>query len=186
MQEMNGHQKQKEQSRQMIVSALFELLDEKEYSKISVSEIVKRADVARRTFYRLYDNKEDIIRNYFEQLCQEYQNSYPKLDSYNFKQIAREYFSFWYQYRDRLLKFHKSGMDDILYYSISSTSTQVIKSRIAQEHMRQVKGLEYFADYSGGGFISLLFCWIESGMEVAPEQYADMVSEGILKFISIG
>ena len=52
---MNGHEKQKEQSRQMIENALFELLEEKEYSAISVSEIVKRADVARRTFYRLYD-----------------------------------------------------------------------------------------------------------------------------------
>lgn len=151
-----------------------------------ISDWLKSCERTFRTFYRLYDNKEDIIRNWFEQLCQEYRNSYPALDSYNFKQIAREYFSFWYQYREMLLKFHKSGMDDILYYSISSASTQVIKSRIAQEHMRQVKGLEYFADYSGGGFISLLFRWIESGMKETPEQYADLVSEGIQKYLSIG
>ena len=50
---MNGHQKQKEQSRRMIEDALFLIMEEKPYAQITVSEIAKTADVSRRTFYRM-------------------------------------------------------------------------------------------------------------------------------------
>lgn len=65
---MNGHQKQKEESKEMIEEALFALMQEKSYSKIAVTEIVERAGVARRTFYRLYDGKDDVINSYFNKL----------------------------------------------------------------------------------------------------------------------
>ena len=59
---MDGHKKQREQSARMIETALFELMEEKAFNEITVSEIVKRADVARRTFYRLYNRKESSSR----------------------------------------------------------------------------------------------------------------------------
>ena len=65
---MNGHQKQKEQSGRMIEGALLELMEEKSYAQITVSEIVKRADVSRRTFYRLYGEKDEVLRCYFNKL----------------------------------------------------------------------------------------------------------------------
>lgn len=178
---MNGHMRQKEQSRQMIENAFFELLEEKEYSQITVSEIVQRADVARRTFYRLYENKEGIIQHYFSRLCNEYQNSYQALERYDLKQIAKDFFSFWYQQRANLLKLHNAGVDYVLYHGISNASTEVIRRRVADEGLRQSPEMQYFADYSVGGFINLLFRWINSGMEGTPEQYAKTVSGAILK-----
>lgn len=181
---MNGHIRQKEQSRQMIENALLELLDEKEYSKLTVSEIVKRADVARRTFYRLYDNKDSIIHNYFERLCNDYQNNYPPIERYDIKQVAKDYFSFWYTQREQLLKFHRAGLDDMLYYGINNASTAVIRRRIGDEYLRYNTELEYFAGYSTGGFINLLIGWIDKGMKETPEKYAEMVSKAILKYVS--
>lgn len=183
---MNGHLRQKEQSRQMIETAFFELLEEKEYSQISVSEIVGRADVARRTFYRLYENKEDIIAHYFSQLCNEYQNSHGALERYDLQQIAMDYFSFWYRQKEKLLKLHKAGMDHMLYYGISTASTEVIRRRVADEQLRQSEEMGYFADYSVGGFINLLFRWINAGMEETPEQYAEKVSAAIMKVLAGG
>ena len=183
---MNGHLRQKELSRHMIETAFFELLGEKEYAQISVSEIAGRADVARRTFYRLYENKDGIIEYYFSQLCKEYQTSHGVLERYDLEQIARDYFSFWYRQREILLKLHKAGMDHMLYYGISSSSTEVIRRRVADEGLRQSEEMEYFADYSVGGFINLLFRWINVGMEETPEQYARKVSGAILKVVAGG
>lgn len=84
---MDGHKKQREQSARMIETALFELMEEKAFNEITVSEIVKRADVARRTFYRLYNRKEDVLHRYFGKLSRDYGNTYPALDKYDLKQI---------------------------------------------------------------------------------------------------
>jgi len=181
---MNGHERQKEQSRQMIENAFFELLREKEFSQITVSEIVKRADVARRTFYRLYEKKESVIAVYFQNLCEEYKNGHTQIESYDLKQVARDYFEFWYIQRDKLLTFYRAGLQDLLYYGISSASTEVIRSRIQDEQLRKMPEVEYFATYSVGGFINLLIRWIEKGMEGTPQEYAEVVSSAIIKVIS--
>lgn len=180
---MNGHQKQKEQSGRMIEEALFELMKEKSYTQITVSEIVKRADVSRRTFYRLYREKDEVLRCYFSKLCQNYCSESPVLKCYDINQIAQEYFCFWHQYRDFLLLMHKSGMDEMLFYEISRVSVDVVKKRMEGSEHKDVSEIEYFASYSTGGFILLLQRWILSGMRETPEQYAEKISEALLKFI---
>jgi len=50
---------QKQQSMQWLTDALLTLMAEKSYGDISITEICTRADLSRRTFYRLYGSKED-------------------------------------------------------------------------------------------------------------------------------
>ncbi|MDO4343177.1 MAG: TetR/AcrR family transcriptional regulator [Eubacteriales bacterium] len=181
---MNGHERQRESSKRMIEDALFELMKEKNYEKITVSELVKRADVARRTFYRLYNRKEDILEAYFMRLYQEYKDGHGILQNYDVRQIAREYFSFWYQHRDVLLLLHQSGLDSLLlYYIMGYGAADIVKERIMDEQLRCVKDMEYFAAYSMGGFGNLLYQWISKGMKGNPEQYAEDVSDVIVKFL---
>lgn len=181
---MNGHQKQREQSYRMIEEGLFRLMEEKPYARITVSEITKKADVSRRTFYRLYREKDEVIHHYLGGLCQEYRTKSPVLENYNICQIAREYFSFWYQYRDFLLLMHRCGLDEMLYYEISRVSLEVVEARIGNQRYKDPCEMEYFADYSTGGFTLLLQRWITKGMKEKPEQYARVVSESLLKYIS--
>ena len=51
-------------TRSWIFEALMLLLDEKPYSKISVSDITKKAGIARQTFYRNYNDKTEIVSEY--------------------------------------------------------------------------------------------------------------------------
>lgn len=180
---MNGHQRQREQSGRMIEEALFELMREKDFAQITVSEIADRADVGRRTFYRLYTGKEEVLRSRIKKLGGDYRSGHSLLESYDIARISREYFSFWYQYRDLLLLMHESGLDEMLFYEISRVSTEVIKSRIRDEQLKDGREMAYFADYSAGGFILLLHRWIMEGMQGPPEQYAEAVSGALLKFM---
>lgn len=77
---------------------------------------------------------------------------------------------------------YKSGLDEMLYYEISRASLEVVKGRIEGAEYKNVTGIEYFADYSTGGFVLLLQRWVESGMKETPEQYADAVSKSLLIF----
>lgn len=180
---MNGHQLQRAQSAEMIETALFELIGEKEFSRITVSEIVNRADIGRRTFYRLFKSKEDVLHCYFVRLCETYQSAYSPLKEYDLYRISKEFFCFWYSYKEILMLLHKAGLDELLYCEISRQAMNVVKSRIDSKALRSDEDMRFFADYSTGGFILLLRRWVMEGMQEAPEQYAAKVSGALLKFI---
>lgn len=50
-----------------LTAALFELLAEKDFAKISVTELARRADVDRKTFYLHYQTVEDILVEFYEE-----------------------------------------------------------------------------------------------------------------------
>ena len=56
-----------------LTKALFELLGEKEFSKISVTELAQRADVDRKTFYLHYHGVEEILEEFYEDAIQRLQ-----------------------------------------------------------------------------------------------------------------
>lgn len=70
-----------EYTRHYIVEALFKLMSEYEYGKISVTDIAEKAGVGRATFYRYFKNKEEVIEFYFTRNTKEFlfeQHYYPR------------------------------------------------------------------------------------------------------------
>ena len=55
-------------TRQLLHSALLALMLEKRYDKITVQDIIDRADVGRSTFYAHYRDKEDLLVTNFERM----------------------------------------------------------------------------------------------------------------------
>lgn len=176
---MNGHQRQREESGRMIETALFALMGERDFAEITVSELADRAGVSRRTFYRLYDRKEEVLRGYFARLCDDYVRRYPALEKYDPERIAEDFFSFWYPHREILLLLHRCGMEELLYRELGRASAHVIRSRAG---CSQEEDLKYFACYSAGGFLMLLHCWISEGMEEEPLSYARRAGRAVLNY----
>ncbi|WP_368387269.1 TetR/AcrR family transcriptional regulator, partial [Streptococcus anginosus] len=48
--------------------SLLQLLEKKELTKITISELVERAGVSRAAFYRNYDSKEEILQEIFQRI----------------------------------------------------------------------------------------------------------------------
>lgn len=180
---MDGHLLQKEQSRQRLESALFALLKDKEFDEITISELSKKADVARRTFYRLYCTKEEIIEIYFQKLCREYMGGNSKISCYDIQQIAKEFFGFWYLKKEILLLLHKRGLDRIIYNEINHAAVNVISDRLPEELRKQREDIEFFALYSVGGFCNLLMSWVENGIKESPEVFSEKAGKAITKYL---
>ena len=54
-------------TREMLIHALLELVEDKHYDQITVQDIVQRANVGRSTFYAHYQSKDDLLMSGFEQ-----------------------------------------------------------------------------------------------------------------------
>lgn len=53
--------KENNQTKKRIIEALYELLDKKDYHDITISRIVDKAALGRRTFYRYFKSKDEVI-----------------------------------------------------------------------------------------------------------------------------
>ena len=61
-------------SKECIVSAILQLINDKPLSSISVSELCSKAGVSRMTFYRNYDSIEDIFVKQLNEIFEEYKS----------------------------------------------------------------------------------------------------------------
>ena len=64
MQKSGKPNRQVQRTKSWIFEAVMLLMEEKPYDKITVSDITEKAGVARQTFYRNYNDKDDVIFDY--------------------------------------------------------------------------------------------------------------------------
>lgn len=64
--------------RECIWTAVFALLEEKEYDDITITEIIKRAGVSRMGFYRNYDCKDGVLEDF---ILTAFQNTVTKIEA---------------------------------------------------------------------------------------------------------
>ena len=60
--------RQVQRTKSWIFEAVMLLMDEKPYDKITVSDITEKAGIARQTFYRNYNDKDDVVFEYIAKI----------------------------------------------------------------------------------------------------------------------
>ena len=136
-----------EYTRHYIVQALFKLMNEYRYEKISVTDIAVKAGVGRATFYRYFKSKEDVINFYFE---------------HNTKQ-----FVFAQRYIPRCKEDHKKIVTDVL---------TLFKKNIEPFKLLRKARLEYiYLDYLNKSFIETFENEHQDYNIYAPYLYAGML-----------
>ena len=89
-------------AKQAITETLLKLMDNTYFDDISITELCKQANIARRTFYLYFDSKMDVLDDYYTVLTREYDNNIPDdivFDTYG--QILY-FFKFWYDHQTYL------------------------------------------------------------------------------------
>lgn len=62
---------------ELMEEALLQLIERKDYEKITVTDLVKRAGVTRVTFYRNFESKDDILRQLLKRAFDDFLKKYP-------------------------------------------------------------------------------------------------------------
>ncbi|MEN3000541.1 MAG: helix-turn-helix domain-containing protein [Armatimonadota bacterium] len=68
---LSRRERRKEETRQRIIAAALELMQEKPFDQITVEEIAERADVAKGTFFLYFPTKEQLLHAYMEELTED-------------------------------------------------------------------------------------------------------------------
>lgn len=89
-----------------VVEGLWELLEDKSFEKISVSELVERAGIGRVSFYRNFSNKEEELKRSFNMELQAWLSERQiDLSDWTDGQLLsalRQFFDFWYEQQDNI------------------------------------------------------------------------------------
>lgn len=76
-----------------ITKALFQLMHEKSFSDITITELIRVAGVARVSFYRNYESKEDVLLTLIDDVLEQFQNTIDsnEADYYTYENIRRSF-----------------------------------------------------------------------------------------------
>ncbi|AAK78700.1 AcrR family transcriptional regulator [Clostridium acetobutylicum] len=172
-----------EQSKKWLVQALLDLMREKPYSSISVKEIADRAQLSRRTFYRNFKIKEDLLSEYFNYLFEDYTESLKELTVLSINDVLITYFEFWNKHINEL----KLLKQNHLFYLIMEQANSFIPNINKFENVKwhdydNHTEEEYIGLYSIGGLWNVLSNWIDRTDRQSPQEMAQIIIKAFRNF----
>jgi AcrR family transcriptional regulator len=171
------------QSKIMLTEGLIKLMETNDYSLITVTQICQEAKLSRRTFYRLYETKEDILQEHMIFLAKEFMDMVTKAAPKHYTEVAMIYFEFWKQHVDFLNLLKKSNMLEII-HGTAKDIAPVIFQIVMPDVRIDATVLSFSLAYSLGGLNGILIRWIEGGMEMSSDQLKTIL-EGALRIAMI-
>ena len=163
-------------SQEWLSNALLLLMEEKEFKDITVQEIAAKADLSRRTFYRVFTAKEDPLTWYLNTLYTEFLALLSQQQCHEFKEVLALYLAFWYQHAHLFSLLKRSNMLSYVlqqYYRVFPEVFKVVKSDYPLS--QNSDALAYAMAFSAGGLLSVLIKWADEGMTKTPEEILKMV-----------
>jgi len=142
-------------TREAIETALLQLLEKKDLTKISISELVKRAGVSRAAFYRNYDSKEEILESVFKRSVH---NIMEQLHHYDLK---TDLYLVWVHL------FREARKE-------ARVIVQAMQEFLEKYHGKSKGVSSYLHSFWSSAIVSVLLKWIKDGMKVPAEKIADL------------
>lgn len=146
-------------TKECLQTAMFRLMGQTDFEKITITEIAKRAGVSRLAFYRNYGSKEELVADMCRVLFQRLTDS---LKSDRFRADRKQWYADFFrtiqdnrEYFRIYLDAHLNLNDGLILESVyPAFSTEEYYARAADE----------------GAFLSVLTEWFRSGMRESPDE----------------
>lgn len=141
-----------------ITDGLLELMGEKPFEEITVSDIVRRAEVGRASFYRHFDSKEAVVRHHLSRLLKEWGREFEAIGKP--EELGPSLLRHFYGHRNFYLLLYHCGMSHYLLEAIRGAMELDSKSE------QEAYPLSWFA----GGLYGLVDEWMRRGMVTPPDE----------------
>lgn len=156
-------------TRLRIIRATVRLLGEKKLSDVSVTDIVEEAGVARASYYRNFDSKEDVLLDAGRMIIDDFKKNMQGIEGgcCSYDGVVKT-FRYFLSYREPLLSFHRTGCTGIYEGLFQNYIEDEARKNDTDPSAR------YRASFFSGALFSVYVAWLEGGMEESPEDMARM------------
>ena len=167
-------------TRKMLWEALIALIQDKDYSEITIQDIADRANVNRVTFYLHYRDKQDFLVQSMDVIFNDLISKITPLTGENFRtDIPPEGMTLVYQYIADNAKLYRIVLGDkglpFLVNRFRKYLTDLTIQRfqmMTTEENKERISLEVVAHYVAGSIIGLITWWLENDMPISPQDFA--------------
>lgn len=157
--------------------ALLKLMQTENYQEITIQEITDNAGLSRRTFYRNYFSKDEILEGCFYKIWLEYESLIRQQINLALPNIARIFFTVMKKHFDfislinhhHLLPLFLSKVDELLPYTFDEVKGEKIPF--------PKESIQYALTFSTGGFMRILVRWLNDNVQKSPDEMAAVVKD---------
>ncbi len=156
-------------SQHMISDALFSLMKRKPFQQITVTEICEEAAIGRKTFYRNFELREDVIDFQLDLMCEDYKKELMPLP---FEQYLYHHFAYIQKNADYFIVLFRNGLSLLVYEKFSALlpDTMPLWSDNPIEQ-------EYRSAYIIAGIEAIQRVWINRGFTESIEEVVKIASK---------
>ena len=161
----------------MIADALFSLMKRKPFRQISVTEICEEAAIGRKTFYRNFELREDVIDFQLDLMRNEYQ---AELEELPIEQRLFYHFSYIKNNAEYFISLYQSGLDQLVYEKFAIILPGAMP-RWSDDEVEQ----EYRSAYITAGIEAIQRVWISRGCRESIDEVVEIARRAQEKQIPI-
>jgi len=185
-----------QRTRQLLRDALIALILEKGYDKITVQDIINRANIGRSTFYDHYLDKDDLMESGVEKLRAELGQHFASSSSGNVQDMMMPSLAL-FQHTQKQHHLYKAMIGGRGVEIVSNAIGDGLKAH-AQEHFKEAERagkrlavpVEVLSTHLAGSLYTLLTWWLDNDMPYSPERmnefFMQLVMGGIESVVEEG
>lgn len=161
----------------MIADALFSLMKRKPFRQITVTEICEEAAIGRKTFYRNFELREDVIDFQLDLMRDEYQ---AELEELPIEQRLFHHFSYIQKNADYFISLYQSGLDQLAHEKFAIILPEAMPTW-SDDEVEQ----EYRSAYITAGIEAIQRVWISRGCKESIDEVVEIARRAQEKQIPI-
>lgn len=168
-------------TRGLLQDALRTLIAEKGYDKVTVQDILDRADVGRATFYAHFRDKDDLMLSRFEETrgsLREHLAGFLRASGGPTLDLARALFEHAEEHRSEYRTLVGSRSGSAILALVHRDLTKVVREHFAEavagHRLAPAVPVDVVANYVVSGFVALLTQWLDNPRARTAEQMAQM------------
>ena len=176
---LNENDKRIFKTKQRIREALFRIIQTKSIDKVTVTEIVKEADINRSTFYFYYEDINDMMSQIQNEIYEKFREEIIIPDTvFSTPEHFRRYVCRFLQFckdNEEICRFvTNNGCNNDLFTKIRREIEKVIPNSMAV--YAETDSRYYLTTFAVSGILYSILEWFDNGMKIEPSDMADFLS----------
>ena len=159
-------------AKECMVTALMQLLQEKNLSEITISELTAKAGISRMTYYRNYNTKDDIFIQHLDDIFDAYHQEYYNADKQSVffaKENMLHCFHYFSLYKEFLNTLFRSNMGNLF---LSKLSNYIISTWYKESDSKEYY---YTLQAFAGSLYNVYRAWSEDNASLDEESLAEII-----------